>query len=245
MYIKKGVIFAAMSFFLAQANPVALIDNGKGAAWRKHVFSYIYDSRHWGSDQESASGPGSSLASTVTIRTFLPSILRAIGARRMIDAGCGDCRWMSELIDELINECNLELYLGVDIAEGVIKANQEKYARENVVFMNLDIAEDPLLNVDVIMCRDVLAHLSYEDIHRVLRNFKKSGAKYLLASSFSAMRENSLEMISGNFRSVNLRIAPFNFPEPIISILEMSSEKKMVQYGKHICLWRISDLPIE
>lgn len=241
MVSKKGVAFLfLLSGMLTAQERLELIDNGKGPVWRKRVFSHVYKSNHWSND-ESASGPGSTLASTRTLRLFLPSILRAVGARTLLDAGCGDYNWMKEIIDG----CDLELYLGIDIAEGVIEANQKRYARENVIFMNLDIAEDPLLKADVILCRDVLAHLSYVDIHQVLRNFKKSGAKYLLASSFSAIRENNLEMISGNFRAVNLRVAPFNFPEPLVSILELSSEKKMVQYGKHICLWRIADLPIE
>lgn len=242
MSIKKlflgSIVLSAFSIFAK----IEMIDNGKGPAWRKHVFGYIYSSGHWkGIDGESFSGPGSSLSSTSTIRSLLPAILKSINAKTLIDAGCGDFNWMKELVFDL----NLDFYLGIDIVQEVIDANMRQYGNDRILFMNLDIAEDPLLKVDVIMCRDVLAHLSYEDIHRVLRNFKKSGATYLLASSFSAIRENNLEMISGNFRSVNLQLAPFNFPEPLISVFEFSSEEKMVRYGKRICLWKIADLAIE
>ena len=244
MNIKKGMLLALVgisgSFSIHAHAKLEMIDGGKGPKWRKRVFTYIRNSEHW-FDGESFSGPGSSLASTSTIRSLLPAILKAVGSRTLLDAGCGDFNWMKELIEEF----DLDLYLGVDIVQEVIEENQKRYANEHVAFMQLDIAEDPLLNVDVIMCRDVLAHLSYEDIHQVLRNFKKSGAKYLLASSFSMIRDNNLEMVSGNFRSVNLRLEPFQFPEPLISVSEFSSEEKMVQYGKRICLWRIADLPIK
>jgi len=240
---KKGVLLGvALAVGLLSAHSQAtiqLVDNGKGPVWRKKVFSYIYDTKHWW-DGESFSGPGSSLSSTSTIRLLLPVILKAIGARTLLDAGCGDFHWM----EQLINEFDLDLYLGVDIVQEIIEENQKKYGNEHVIFMNLDIAEDPLFGADVIMCRDVLAHLSYEDINKVLRNFKKSGAKYLLASSYSLVKRNNVEMISGNCRSVNLHLAPFNFPEPLISVMELSSEEKMVQHGKRICLWRIADLPI-
>lgn len=238
---KLMIALILMASSVVQAK-LEMVDNGKGPEWRKRVFSYIYDSNHWCPDGgESLSGPGSSMASTSTIRSLLPAILKSVGACSLLDAGCGDFNWMRELVDEL----GLELYFGVDIAQSVIDENQKKYGTDKIVFMNFDIAEDPLLKVDVIMCRDVLAHLSYEDINCVLRNFKKSGATYLLASNFSAIRDNNLEMVSGNFRSVNLQRAPFNFPEPLISIFEFSSEEKMVRYGKRICLWRIDDLPIE
>ena len=238
MNTKKGVLLVLLATFAVSAK-LEMIDNGKGPDWRKRVFAYIYQSKHW-YDGESFSGPGSSLSSTSTIRLMLPAILRSVGARTMIDAGCGDFNWMKELVADL----NLELYLGVDIVQSVIAENQKKYGNDHVVFMDLDVVEDPLPAVDVIMCRDVLAHLSYEDIHRALRNFKASGARFLLATSFSSIRENSLEMISGNFRSVNLQVSPFGFPEPLISVFELSSEDKMVLYGKRICLWRIADLPI-
>jgi len=239
MNAKRLMLFVILISTVCVQAKLEMIDNGKGPEWRKRVFSYIYDSKHW-YDGESFSGPGSSLSSTSIIRLLLPAILRAIGANTLLDAGCGDFNWMKELVEEL----GLDLYFGVDIVQSVIDENQKKYGTDKIVFMNLDIAEDPLLKVDVIMCRDVLAHLSYEDIHLVLSNFKKSGATYLLASSFSAIRDNNLEMLSGNFRSVNLQLTPFNFPEPLISIFEFSSEEKMVRYGKRICLWRIADLPI-
>lgn len=237
--MKRIALLLLCSSYLIASTPIALVDDGKGPVWRKRVFSHIYETKHWW-DGESLSGPGSSLASTLTISLFLPVILRAIGARTLLNAGCGDEHWMHGILPQL----NLELYLGVDIVPSLIDENQKKYGTDRVLFMQLDIAEDPLLEVDVIMCRDVLAHLSYEDIHAVLRNFKKSGSTYLLATSYSNVRQNSLEMMTGNCRWVNLQAAPFNFPEPLISVFELSSEDKMVAQGKRICLWRIADLPI-
>ena len=235
----KRLLVPLLCVSVLHAN-VELINNGKGHDWRKSVFSYIYNSKHW-FDGESLSGPGSSLSSTSTVSVLLPSVLKALGVRTMIDAGCGDFNWMKTIVHHL----DLDFYLGVDIVQSVIEENQSRYGSEKLFFMNLDLVDDPLPQMDVIMCRDVLAHLSYEDIYAVLHNFKKSGATYLLISSYSGLKDNNIEMIRGNFRPVNFQAKPFYFPEPLMSVFELASEEKMVKAGKRICVWRIADLPLE
>ena len=50
--------------------------------------------------------------------------------------------------------------------------------------MHLDITRDRLPRVDLILCRDVLPHLSFADIARAVDNFKRSGATWLLTNTF-------------------------------------------------------------
>lgn len=74
----------------------------------RELFSQIHVHNLWG-DQESISGPGSSLAETVALREELPRLLRRLGVRSMLDAPCGDCYWLGHI------DLDLDRYLGIDI----------------------------------------------------------------------------------------------------------------------------------
>jgi len=210
----------------------------QGDGWRKRVFNWIYKNKHWApEDGIPLSGPGSTLESTQTLRLMLPVIIKAVGAKSILDAGCGDFTWMQS------TNIDVEQYIGADIAESVIKENQETYTNEVCSFCCLDIVKDPLPKVDIIFCRDCLAHLSNEDIVTALKNFKKSGAKYLLTSTYPKVTINN-NIQTGNFRGINLRTYPFNFPVPVIMFEEISAEQDMKRWGKWMALWRLEDIEI-
>jgi chemotaxis methyl-accepting protein methylase len=83
----------------------------------------------------------------------------------------------------------------------------------------LDISKDTLPSVDVILCRDCLIHFSLEDIDATIKNFKRSKSKYLLATNHIDVKKN-VEIRTGEWRSVNLQLPPFNFPAPLKLIIE-------------------------
>ena len=71
-------------------------------------FTLIYERNAWGS-KESASGSGSTLVMTESIRTSLPIIFNKYGIESMLDVPCGDFNWMSKVdIQDVI-------YVGGDI----------------------------------------------------------------------------------------------------------------------------------
>ena len=74
-------------------------------------------------------------------------------------------------------------------------------------------------HVDLIFSRDCLQHLPEADIWRVLRNFKRSGARWLLTSSHTT-HEQSMSFYPGGFGYLNLQLAPFNFPRPLLIVPE-------------------------
>ena len=57
-------------------------------------FGRIPETNLWGAGT-SVSGVGSELAATAAIRERLPALLQELGARSMLDAPCGDHRWMA------------------------------------------------------------------------------------------------------------------------------------------------------
>jgi hypothetical protein len=70
-----------------------------------------------------------------------------------------------------------------------------------------------------------------------LGNCRLSGAWFLIATSDAAIRYNA-DIISGDFRLLNLREGPFRFASPVISIPD-----DRVSPGRSLGVWKISDLP--
>lgn len=169
-------------------------------------FTDAFEDRIWDSD-ESLSGPGSTLTYTSELRSTLPSLIRALGCRTMLDAPCGDFNWMKE-----VDLSGIE-YHGADIVPEMIAELQTKYPQHD--FKVQDITTDPFPRVDFVLCRDVLFHLSNVDVVKVLHNFVMSGSEWLATSHF--FQVDSMPDVQSDpttFRLVNLTAAPFHFQPP-------------------------------
>jgi len=230
------IIICLTSPFLAIYPESEYIKTGDN--WRKKAFTWIYDHHHWRPKEgEPISGEGATLQSTETLRNLLPAILKTLNVKTILDAGCGDFTWMQTL------KLGIEKYIGVDIVEKLIETNKIKYETGTRLFLCRDIVKDALPKVDLIICRDCLAHLSNEDIMDALKNFKKSGSQYLLASTFPKIKINR-KMNTGDFRGINLNAYPYNLSKPIMFFEELSAEKNMIICGKCIAVWKLQKLNI-
>jgi len=177
-----------------------------------NVFTSIFRGNYWGSD-ESRSGAGSTVDKTKTIREKLPVLWHKFEIESFLDVPCGDYNWMKE-----VNKENI-IYIGGDIVSEMVEQNRARYGKRNIFFETLDITKDILPKVDMIFCRECLHHLSYESIFKAVRNFKKSGSKFLLVTT-SPLTLSNWDIVNGDFRPLNLRIKPFNFPSPLVKIHE-------------------------
>ena len=198
-----------------------------------NVFSKIYADNFWLS-KESRSGGGSLISTTKTIRKKLPELWERYGVKTFLDLPCGDYNWMKEVDKSGV------AYIGGDIVEEAIERNNEKYAGESVSFRVINITKDALPAVDMIFCKDCLQHLSYESIFRALKNFKRSGSRYLLTTSYSKTLYN-WDILDGDCRPLNLLKKPFGLPKP----LEVISEKSrgvQVDSDKDMYLYNLEDI---
>ena len=195
------------------------------------IFSDIYLQNSW-ADPESVSGRGSTLARTEVIRRELPRLLAGFGAKSLLDAACGDFNWMQHI------DLGAVEYMGVDIVPELIAQNQIVHGREGRKFLALDITRDRLPKADVILCRDCFIHLSFQDTRAAITTFQQSGADFLLATTHITVRENT-DAPSGAWRSVNLQLSPYGFPEPLQVLFEDP------ELGKGLGLWRLADLSIQ
>lgn len=225
---KRSGLPAALRWALRQVRP-------KRPA--SEVFTKIYQHRTWG-DGPSVSGDGSSLEQTARWRAEVPGLLARLGIESMLDVPCGDFYWMREVAGLPTR------YIGGDIVPALIEGNRERYGAPGRHFEVLDIARDPLPKVDLIHCRDCLVHLPLEMARQALSNFKRSGSTYLLTTTFPKTGRKNIDISVGEWRPLDLELAPFGFPPPIWSLAEVPElSADGITHLKHIALWKLSDLP--
>ena len=192
-------------------------------------FTKIHEINYWGSN-ESISGVGSTLALTANLRKHLPILFKKYHIKRVFDGPCGDFHWMQHVV----NETNID-YTGGDIVLPLIEANQTKYANEHVKFKKIDLTTDELPNADLMICRDCLFHLSYYDTKKLLSNFVKSNIPYFLTTTYlNKNRFNNKDIVTGNFREIDLFSTPYNFPKDALYQID---DWIAPESPRFMCLW--------
>lgn len=148
----------------------------------------------------------------------------------LLDIGCGDFNWMKEIVLPTY-------YLGVDIVPEISEVNNLNYGSERIKFQCLDAtSEDLPAGYQMILCREVLFHLSFKDGKSLIEKIKQSGAVWLLTTNAGDVSENR-DIVSGGFRNIDLRKRPYCFPEPIRVL-----EDNAVSASRHLGLWKIEDI---
>jgi len=194
-------------------------------------FSNIYSFNLWFKNGQSRSGSGSTLEATSRIRSWLEQILSDLKANNLTDVGCGDFYWMKEV--------NLPCeYIGLDIVSEIIELNRSSYEDVNLIFKKHNAVIDELpKEADVVLCREVLFHLSFEDGIKMIKNIFESNARFLIITSSNNTIENK-NIRTGEFRNLNLKLPPFNFPKSI----EAVQDSQTVSNDRYLNLWDINEL---
>ena len=137
----------------------------------EEVFSEIYEKNKWGgSKDEFYSGSGSydeQLVSAYISMISEKASIEGFKGLMFVDLGCGDFRVGEQLLPLCAS------YIGVDIVKPSVRRNQERFSNAATNFMHLDILEDELPDGDVCFVRQVLQHLSNQQIISVLEKLKK------------------------------------------------------------------------
>ncbi|HJV74225.1 MAG TPA: hypothetical protein VJ654_08400 [Noviherbaspirillum sp.] len=195
-------------------------------------FTWIYQHNFW-NNSESVSGSGSTLAFTKNLRSKLPILFAEYDIKTVFDAPCGDFNWMRDVV----SRTNIK-YLGGDIVLPLVNENNKRYQDERTSFILFDITKDNFPDVDLLICRDCLFHLSYSDIEKFINGLQKSKIKYVLTSSHINTGFENKDILSGDFRNIDLVRFPFDFPEPLQAIDDWIHPHQPRFMG----LWRREDL---
>jgi hypothetical protein len=200
-----------------------------GADDPKLVFTNIFR-KNWWNNGESRSGWGAELGRTVAIRAALSDFVKRHSVRSLLDAPCGDFHWMRHTAwpDGF-------RYVGGDIVGDLIAENRRKH--QGVEFIELDVLRDPLPAVESWLARDLMIHFPDEAVFAAIDQFRHSGIRYLLATTYpNAPRNTNIRF--GQVRHLNLCAPPFSLPPP----LEILREDDDPQTGRVVGVWRRSDL---
>ena len=199
------------------------------------IFGEIYRRNEWG-DGESVSGPGSTRARGAVISADVIALLRGLDAQVLLDAPCGDFNWVADVADSVPE------YVGVDVVAALIDANVARHATARRRFLRADVSRDSLPAADVILCRDCLVHFSHRDVWTTLENFRRSGARWLLTTTFVSRASNA-GIRTGAWQPLNLEAAPFRFPPPLALVDERCVHTGGIFRDKRLALWELASLP--
>lgn len=191
-------------------------------------FAHIYSTRMWalGNPDNPGSGSGSSLNATAKLRAELPGLLKGIGTRTLLDLGCGDFTWMRTVDLRAVD------YVGADIVQSLIDENTKTYGGAGVRFVCANAVSDELPDADTVLIREVLFHLSFDDVFAVLRNVLSKSRRFLLITTDRHNAFNA-DITSGDWRLLNFEAAPFRFPEPDLWVDEDSAVR-----DRRLGVWR-------
>ena len=212
-----------MSFYRRIKRALEHKDNERKST--EEIFSDIYESGKWGGtkdDYSSGGGTTNSRISDAYVQCL--SQLSAewkFGELAAVDLGCGDMR-IGQRIAPFFSK-----YVGVDIVPKLIDQHARNLATESVSFQHLNIIEDDLPDGNICMIRQVLQHLSNEQISKILRKLKKYDYVLItehLPKSNLKLKQNLDKPHGGDIRlyensGVYITAPPFNIPASQVSVV--------------------------
>lgn len=168
----------------------------------KDIFTNIYKNKTWQDNYGTESGPGSSLECAKPYLDFLQQFCRTNNITSVLDLGCGDFNLMRHFDFTNIN------YKGVDIVEHIISQNINLYSSKNIKFEVNSICEYyNTEEFDLVICKDVLQHLSHDNINKILhiKNYK-----YALYTNDYNSDVVNYKIEDGQYSPIDLSKDPYN-----------------------------------
>lgn len=133
---------------------------------------------------------------------YVQHIIYDFAVRTIIDLGCGDWRF-SKYLD--LGKCD---YLGVDIVPSVIAVNTAAYGNAHLRFEATDITAFSVPPCDLLLCKDVMQHLSNANVQAILARSTVAGLA-VFTNGYHSVNE---DCTNGSARPLDITAPPFAFP---------------------------------
>lgn len=157
----------------------------------KKIFSEIYKNKVWGDDNisEFYSGTGSDEENSEPYVNLITSFIKKNNITSVIDLGCGDFRVGRKIADN-----NLEItYTGVDIVDELIERNANNFGNNRISFQKINIVKNNLPVGQLCLIRQVLQHLSNNDIKQILKKCRQF--QFVIISEHQPLSKNIIPNI--------------------------------------------------
>jgi hypothetical protein len=193
----------------------------------EQIFTKIYESGLWGKSDDPTSpyysGSGSRRGSEVA--AYVQSIGALLSSFEVkpdvVDLGCGDF----SVGRQVRTFCNR--YIACDVVPGLVAFNRARYKEMDVEFKVLDLARDELPPADIAFVRQVLQHLSNEQISEFVARASLT-YKFLVVTEHLPSHENFEHNVDklvgpgtrmGHESGIILTSSPFNLRPRIVQQL--------------------------
>lgn len=165
----------------------------------KDIFADIYARKVWGD----GSGGGSDPEQARSYLWFVNRWMEKHRPKLILDIGVGDGRIFKGLRIPVGSK-----YIGIDVIDMVPLIMDNQGTREYAAFMQAD-ATDYLPAADLVLCKEVLQHLSTEFALKALAQMRKSKTCLITSVSTPDDRTN-IDIETGDCRPIDLRLKPFD-----------------------------------
>ena len=178
----------------------------------KEAFSFIYQHNAWGY----GSGLGSLPETTLEYRYFLEKFIAKHEIRSIVDIGCGDWQFSRYIYWWGAS------YTGYDVVPSLIEMNNTRFSSENIKFLQIPDNLDELLAADLYIVKDVLQHWPQKNITEFLHSIRDKYKFALITNSITPADNLNKDIRSGEYRALDLRLAPFNISAEQVFIYTLS-----------------------
>lgn len=189
------------------------------------VFTHIYTHALWGKNEqgEGFSGGGSLYNNAKPYIQLLEKFLKEHDITSVVDAGCGDWQFSKQINWEGI------YYRGYDVVEYVINKNKKLFEKPNIEFFHLNFITHELPEADLLVCKEVLQHLSNDDILAFIPQFSKY--KYCLITNEvypQTLTSHNPNIVAGKSNKIDLSQPPFNVKGRVLLNYKIGGEVHQV-----------------
>lgn len=173
----------------------------------QEIFDDIYKYRKW----VFGSGSGSiGVLNKPFLRFINDFLVLHPQVQTILDIGCGD--WQIGRHFEL-DDRN---YIGCDVSTVVLNKTKAKFSSPHRRFLQLDAVTDALPDADLVIIKDVLHHLSNDDVSKILQKLPKY--RYvIIQNDICKNRSMNKDIQNGKFRPLDITTGPFNAKEYLLT----------------------------
>lgn len=166
----------------------------------REVFTDIYQRKVWGDGSGGGSGE-----QALPYCQFITNYMINSGVYTVLDIGCGDLRVARNI------DFGFAAYIGVEASTQFRDVSQTPM--RGVILDGFDVLTEDLPAADLVLCKEVLQHLSNEQVQTLLDRTAHYKRRLFTNSVFSMEGKTQNDDIeTGDFRPVDLTLPPFNAP---------------------------------